>query len=128
MVEICTSNLGATQSSAGDSILRHCFVKITNDVGDAVKTLAFGPGGVSSEPYPDVASVQCHVHLAGLSADDIRRVQRLFNDCADRGYAWGKNNCCSCAIEAVERAFDLQAHPAVRMAAKMIQQSPNPFE
>jgi hypothetical protein len=127
-IEICTSNLGATHKAKGDPVLRHCFLRITDDLGQPFKTLAFGPHGVGPEPYPDVASVQCHPHATDLGREDLDRTVKLFINCTGRGYSWSENNCCSCAIEAVEQAFGGRAHPSIHRAAEMIAQSPNPFE
>jgi hypothetical protein len=127
-VEICASNLGATDRDPGDPILKHCFLKIVDGSRGIVETLAFGPGGVSAEPHPDVASLQCYVHATDLNALTVAEIERRFHACADRGYSWGDNNCCSCAIEAVESALGVSCDEAIREAARVIEQSPDPFQ
>jgi hypothetical protein len=127
-VEICASNLGATDRDSGNAILKHCFLKIVDGSGGIVETLAFGPGGVSAESYPDVPSVRCYVHAAGLNAPAVAEVERRFHACADRGYSWADNNCCSCAIEAVESALGVSCDAAIREAATTIEESPDPFQ
>jgi hypothetical protein len=126
-IEICTSNLGATPAAPGDPVLKHCFLKITDDLGQPVRTLAFGPRGVSSEPYPNVASARCYRQVGRLDTEGVERAAKLFVECADRGYSWRENNCCSCAIEAIEQAFGVSVQPSLRWATELIAQSPNPF-
>jgi hypothetical protein len=124
---ICTANLGATKDAEGDPILKHCFAKIVDQRGITAATLAFGPAGVSSEPYPDLPSVRCAVQASDLDEMDIQRVSHWFLDCEKTGYSWKENNCCSCVRDTVEQVLGLEVNEMIRVAADQIEQADNPF-
>ncbi len=91
-----TVNLGANSRRSGHPTFKHCFAKMMDDSGKITDTFAYGRNGLTHEPYPDVQSAKCMSQADNLTVGEIASFKSSFRECADRGYTWGENDCCSC--------------------------------
>lgn len=125
---VCTTNLGATASAAGDPTLPHCLVDVRDRAGRRVRAMSLSRRGVGPEPAPDVPSRRCESAPVQVTEVELRRFEAALSRCADEGYAWGERDCCSCIERAFADGLRRAAPAAVSRAAATIAAVPDPWQ
>ena len=124
---VCTTNLGATASAAGDPTLPHCLVDLRDRAGRRVRAMSLSRYGVGPEPEPDVPSRRCESPPVPVTEVELQRFETALRRCADQGYAWGERDCCSCIERAFTEGLDRAAPAALSRAVATLAAVPDPF-
>ncbi|MEX1363298.1 MAG: hypothetical protein AB1Z98_09245 [Nannocystaceae bacterium] len=124
---VCTTNLGATASAAGDPTLPHCLVDVRDGAGRRVRAVSLSRRGVGPEPMPDVPSRRCESPPVPVTEVELRRFDAALRRCADAGYAWGERDCCSCIERAFAEGLERAAPAALSRAAATLAAVPDPW-
>lgn len=122
-VVLCTANLGASNIRPGHDKLKHCFIEFRDCRGRVLSSYAHGPSGMSGEPYPHVSSVQRYP-VAVVTADERQRLEHAVQERGAQPYRWGKNDCCSTLISAVQTDAGVSIPTPIAQAASDIRHSP----
>lgn len=122
-LSFCTADLYETDRSPGHPRLKHCFVRIEGSDGEA-EHWGYGRAGLGPEPYPDTPSRQCWALPENLDAGQKAAFLAALAERAGRGYAWGKNDCCSVLLAAQRDTLGREAPPPITEAAQELGGSP----